>query len=271
MGFKELLKDNLKSKIKDLDLLPSSYQIIGDVCLFKLKDELLEYKQDIGKATLELIPRIKTVCLIRKVEGEFREPEVEVIAGNGTETVHKENKCVFELDVAEIMWSKGNQEEKRRLIEEVKDKDVVIDMFAGIGYWSIPLAKNKDVKVYAIEYNPKAYSYLKKNIDLNKVGNKVIPIEGDCRKEVLKLKGDRIIMGYFPNTIMYLKAAKEAVKDGCWIHYHDICDVGDENKLLDKIKEVLSEFIVESKFRVVKKYSPGVNHIVFDLKIKRKL
>jgi len=274
MGFKELLKKELKGKIKNLDLLPGSYQILGDICLIKLKDDLLKNKKDIGKAMMKLLPYVKTICLIKKVEGEFRQPEVEVIAGNGTETVHKESGCLFKLDVSEIMWSKGNQEERRRLVKQIRNGEVIVDMFAGVGYWSVILAKNKNVDIYAIELNPKSYSYLKDNVKLNKVDSKVKTILGDCRKEVVKLKADRIIMGYFPGTIEYLEFALKACKDDCWIHYHDICEKGNENNLLDEIKEILfvNNFrLVENKFKIVKKYAPGINHIVFDLKVKRKL
>jgi tRNA wybutosine-synthesizing protein 2 len=172
------------------------------------------------------------------------------------------------------MWSKGNQEERRRLVKEVRNGEVIVDMFAGVGYWSVILAKNKNVNIYAIELNPKSYFYLNENVKLNKVDSRVTTILGDCRKEVVKLKANRIIMGYFPDTIEYLEFAVKACKDDCWIHYHDICEKDNENTLLDEIREILSKNnfkLIKSKFKVVKKYAPGIDHIVFDLKVKRKL
>jgi len=276
MKFKKLLQDKLKDKIGSslLDYIPGSYQIIGDICLIKLKKEVVGHKELIGEAILDILPYIKTVCLISRVEGELRVPKIEKIVGDGTEVLHKENRCSFYLDVSEIMWSKGNQQEKRRLVKLVKDGETIIDMFAGVGYWSIPIARNKNVKIYSIELNPKSYSYLKKNVKLNKVEDKVNPIKGDCRKEIPKLeKVDRIIMGYFPRTIDYLEYALRGAKDECWIHFHEIRKLGEWDKLQRDIVNILTKHkfgLIEFRFNRVKKYAPNVDHAVFDLRIKRK-
>ena len=43
-------------------------------------------------------------------------------------------------------------------------------MFAGIGYFTIPIAVHSNVKkIYAIEINPVSYNFLCENIKLNKV------------------------------------------------------------------------------------------------------
>jgi len=58
---------------------------------------------------------IKTVIKIGRIHGRTRKPEVKILAGTETETIHKENKCLFKLDVASIMWSKGNTYERMRI------------------------------------------------------------------------------------------------------------------------------------------------------------
>jgi tRNA wybutosine-synthesizing protein 2 len=261
-GFKDLLaaKTNLPKEI-----LPSSYQVLGNILLLKLSNpEALRQKKKIGFAILKLFPYIKTICLQHGVKGEFRKPKIEIIAGlKQTETVHKELDCVFKLDAAKIMWSKGNHFERQRLLKLVKPNEIVVDMFAGIGYWSIILAKHTKAKrIIAIEKNPESFNFLIENICLNKLLN-VMAIENDCRNFSYDKKPNRIIMGYFPDTIKFLPAALKLSKKGTKIHFHELTND------LEKLKTALEGF---KKFRVenireVKEYSPSKRHYVFDLKV----
>src|SRR3989344_4183378 len=196
MSFKKRLAE--KTGLEER-LLPSSYQIIGDVLLIKfMKIRSLGQKQKIASSIIELLPYVKTVCEIKKISSEFRTPKIKRLIGNGTITTHKEHSILYKLDVAKIMFSKGNLYERQRLISKIKKDEIIVDMFAGIGYFSLPLSK-KCAKVYSIEKNPVAYKYLKKNIKLNKIKN-IEPILGDCRKIKISVKADRIIMGYLPHT-----------------------------------------------------------------------
>ena len=166
MSFKEKLA---KATGLSERILPGSYQIIGDILLVKfMKIKSLQQKKKIASAVMDLLPYIKTVCEIIKVENEFRTPKIRKLAGNGTITTHKEHGILYKLDAAKIMFSKGNLFERQRLINQVKRNEVIVDMFSGIGYFSLGLAKNAK-KVFAIEKNPVAFRYLKENIRLNKI------------------------------------------------------------------------------------------------------
>ena len=121
--------------------LPSSYQTLGDILLIKLPKLTTKQKQKIGQAIIHLLPYIKTVCEIKEIKGELREPNISIISGNSTSTIHKENGVLYKLDVTKVMFSKGNLNERKRLLGQVKDGETVIDMFAGIGYFSLPIAK----------------------------------------------------------------------------------------------------------------------------------
>jgi len=83
---------------------------------------------------------VNRIVKLGRISGLKREPDVEVIIGEGTETVHRENKCGFKLDVSKIMWSKGNTTERKRMSLLPEDGEIIVDMFAGIGYFSIPMA-----------------------------------------------------------------------------------------------------------------------------------
>lgn len=237
-------------------------KVIGDILVLK-KDVENPYR-------LLEIPGVNRVVKLGHINGLKREPEVEVLVGDGTETIHKENHCLFKMDVAKVMWSKGNTGERKRMANIVQDGEVVVDMFAGIGYFSIPMAvHSKPAKIYSIEINPIAYGYLCENINLNKVKNVVEPLLGDCRELAPRGVADRVLMGYIGNTHEYLPAAMEVLKDGGVVHYHE--SVPDKIKFIrpvERIKEAAGERGVEIlNKRIIKPYSPGVYHVVVDAKI----
>jgi len=239
--------------------LPASYQLVGDVLLIKfMKIKSLEQKKEIGKAIKEILPYVKTVCEITGISSEFRVPKIKKLIGNGTETIHKEHGIKYKLDAAKIMFSKGNLFERQRLLKQVRKNEVVVDMFAGIGYFSLSIAK-KCKKVYAIEKNPVAYKYLKENIKLNRIKN-IVPIKGDNRKVKMNEKADRILMGYFPGTEKFLPAAKRMIKKKGIIHYHNIYK---EKDLWKKPLSELGNTKILSK-KKVKSVAPKTYHVVVD-------
>lgn len=260
----------------ELNLLPRSYQIVGKILLLKLKPELLKYKNLIGSAIIELLPYLHTVCLQKNISDAERKPEIEVIAGKDSfVTLHKENGCLFEMDVSKSMFSKGNKAEKMRLTGAVKPNETIIDMFAGIGYWTIPVAKlTKAKKVYAIDVNPEAVKFLERNVFLNNVSEKVEVLKGDCRDfaGLLENTADRIIMGYLFETEKFLPAALKMAKDNCTIHFHKNVEIENIGLIKEKVADIAKdngcEIQVLSVVKV-KSYAPKIWHIVMDLKVSK--
>lgn len=239
----------------------------------KVVGDILVIKRDVEdpEALLE-IPGVNRVVKLGRIRGLKREPEVDVIIGEGTETIHKENHCLFKLDVSRIMWSKGNTTERKRIAGIVQEGETVVDLFAGIGYFSLPIAIHSPVaKIYSVEINPTAYDYLCQNIELNKVSDVIRPLFGDCRDLAPQGVADRVLMGYIGNTHHYLDVALEVLKDdGGVIHYHE--SVPDKLKFIrpvERIKEAADGRDVKIlNKRVIKKYSPGVYHVVVDAQVK---
>ncbi len=250
-------------------LLPSGWQILGDVIIITLRDELLIRKFDIAKALLTMYPGCRTVLLDRGIGGQLRLPDREVIAGDITETIHRENGCIFKLDAMRIMYSRGNLAERNRMSRLGKG-EIVVDMFAGIGYFSIPMAvHSRPLKIYAIEINPVSFGYLRENIRLNRVENIIEPIEGDCALITPQGIADRVIMGYF-DAHPYLEKGISALKAGGILHYHEAVPEAVEQRPAERVIETAEKKGRKAEMitiRRIKKYSPGVWHMVVDARI----
>ena len=209
---------------------------------------------------------VKTIMQVDHIQGTKREPVYKILYGSETETINKENKCLFKLDLAKVMWSKGNTNERLRIAKLVNDDETVIDMFAGIGYFSIPIGVHSNAReVISIEINPNSYYYLNENIKLNKCKN-VTSVLGDCLVETPKFKADRILMGYVKTTHHYLKVAIDSLNKGGIIHYHEtVPEKLIETRPISRIKQAAGDRDVELlKINKIKKYAPGVDHIVID-------
>ncbi|MFQ6021034.1 MAG: class I SAM-dependent methyltransferase family protein, partial [Candidatus Aenigmatarchaeota archaeon] len=205
-----------------------------------------------------------TVVLEKEITKITRKPRIEIIAGcKKTQTLHTEHGYKFLLDVSEVMWSKGNKQERQRIVKLQKKGEIIIDMFAGIGYFSIFLAK-KAKKIYAIDINPKALEYLRKNVWLNNVENKIEILEGDCRKfsRLLENIADRIIMGYLNKTERFLPYASRIAKKNCIIHFHRAVSIDEK----EKIKKILEKNFKILRITRVKSYAPKIDHLVYDIR-----
>ncbi len=271
MSFKKLLS---KETGLPEELLPSGYQMIGDIIILNLKNNVNE--ELISKAVHKLVPSAKTICVKTGIiKGEYREPQVRKIWGEDTITIHKEHGCKFMIDVTKVMWAKGNLHERIRIAKLINKNDKVLDMFAGIGYFTIPIAvHNKQARIISIEKNPIAYELLIKNIRLNKISN-VKPILGDSMIESLKYKdwATRIIMGYIPEPREFLKSAFTAINEG-FIHYEGVRRVGEEETLFNPVKSVGEKMGYSCELintQIVKSYGPKRNHVVVDVRVKRNI
>lgn len=222
----DVLEDRLPPHL--LACLPRSIDFVGEIAVVEVPPELESYKKVLGEAILATHKRTNTVLAkLGAVKGDFRLREFEVLAGEGkTETIHKEHGCTYYLDLAKVYFSPRLANEHNRVASQVKEGETVVDMFAGVGPFSILIAKKHvNMRVYAIDMNPDAISYLKRNTEANKVQGKVTPILGDAKETIrdkLKGKADRAIMNLPEKAIEYVDAACEAIKPkGGTIHYYE--------------------------------------------------
>jgi tRNA wybutosine-synthesizing protein 2 len=284
MGFKEKLQKHLEEDLsmKELELLPSGFQTVGKLIIIKLKPKLLKKKELIAKTYLELLPYIRSVYINRgKIEGQLRKPEhIEYLAGEKNPVVrHKEHGVIYEFDITKIMFSQGNLNERKHLANLVEKGEIITDMFAGIGYFSLPIAVlSEPDKIYSIELNPDAYKFLIGNIKLNNVEDKVLPYQGNCKEVVRELsqKGvmaDRIIMAVFPAPKDYIDGALLIAKDsGAIIHYEGIVDRDEKLTLYHEFSKIASKSRFNTELldsRLVKSWGPNLYHIVYDILVEK--
>jgi tRNA wybutosine-synthesizing protein 2 len=174
------------------------------------------------------------------------------------------------------MFSSGNMDERIRMSNISNKKEIVVDLFAGIGYFTLPIAIfSKPKKIYACEKNQIAFHYLEDNIVLNDVPSIVEPIKGDNREVAPKNIANRVILGYLEETENFLSVAINCLYNHKGIiHYHEKIPEGlVPNQSFKKIeKDALN---MDCKVELlnyfhVKSYAPGISHYVFDIKIGEK-
>jgi|Deesub1362A_J573_1020465.scaffolds.fasta_scaffold05727_2 tRNA (guanine37-N1)-methyltransferase len=274
----EILEDTLPPHL--LASLPKSMDIVGKIAIIEIPPELEKYKKNIGKAILEVNKNVQTVLAkASAVSGTYRLRKLTLIAGEPkTETLHKEYGCKYYVDLAKVYFSPRLSYEHSRVASQVEERETIIDMFTGVGPFAILIAKTrKNVKVYAIDINPHAIEFLERNVRLNRVENKVLPILGDAKKvveEQLHSIAERVIMNLPEKALEYVGAACKALKPtGGIIHFYSFINAAQP---IEKVKRNFIDEVARSNRKVekilfsklVRATAPYEGQVVLDAKIR---
>lgn len=248
-------------------LLPRRWEFIGNIALIRLPTALDPYREHIGQVYSSALGASTVVRDVSGISGELRTPDMEVLFGHDTIGEKLENGIRYRLDVTKVMFSSGNIDERERMGHLDCTGETVVDMFAGIGYFSLPLAVHGHARrVIACEKNPDSYHHLMENIALNDVTDIVEPVLGDNRDLMLDAPADRVVMGYVCGTARFLEKGVSLVRPGGMIHFHDTFhSLGAREEAEEAIAQacgVRGHHAIGS--RVVKSYAPGVDHVVVD-------
>lgn len=252
-----------------------SYEILGDIAILNTEDVPEEKEAEAAEAILQVHRNIVTVVKpLTPVHGEFRVKNYQVIAGEDkTETTHKEYGSTYKLNLQEVYFTPRLGTERIRVTSQVQPNETVVDMFAGVGPFTIPVAK-KAQRVAAVDINPTAIRYLKENLETNKISN-VDVIEGDIKDIAPQLENtaDRIIMNLPHSAQEYLKEALIIIKNNGIIHYYDIRH---EDDLFEGAEETIKNIAGEHDMRVeivdlrkIRSYAPHQYNVVFDVRIEK--
>lgn len=271
------IKDRLTPLLteKQSKLLPKKWEKIGDVLIFSLNDKLLPVEQRIAKVYADVLSCKSVLKEVGGIDGPLRQPKVSLLYGDeDTVTVHKENGVKYKLDPSKIMFSSGNMDERKRMGELDCTDEIVVDLFAGIGYFSLPIAVHTDPKkVFCCELNPIAFSFLKENIVLNQVSDVITPLVGDNRNVAPRNVADRVLMGFFGDTHKYLPVAFQSLYYHTGIiHFHDTFPDTDVPQVpMSFIQEIAKQYnssVSLSHVQKVKSFAPGISHYVLDVLVE---
>lgn len=275
----------------EIDLLPSRWKMIGDCLLLRLSDLLCPRKTEIAKAYSQVLGSRYVLEDIGGIKGELREPDFTTLIPpkDGVfDVVHNEGSCSFQLDPRRIMFSPGNTDIRVGMssilasspppprFNDEGEHDLckgerILDMFAGIGYFTIPLALDLDPdKIVAVEKNPLSFGYLQKNIRSNKVGSKVEPLLGDNRDVSPRRYFDRIMMGYIGGTVDFITAALSTLRpEGGILHLQDTIEIEiGVDGLFQRVERVSSGSGFELELiegRRIKSFAPRIDHVMVDV------
>ncbi len=269
------LCDEAKGKIY------SSYDVIGKIAVIKVPDDNLEVAKKAAEAIKLVYKNVKTVFVqVSPINGDFRVRKLLCLSGEDNPvTVHREFGCAFTVDVENCYFSPRLSHERSRIASLVKHGETVVNMFAGVGCFSIMIAKKAaGFKIFSIDINPTAIEYMKKNVVLNHVDDKVVALLGDSKEIVnAQLKGvaDRVLMPLPEKALEYLPYALLAVKpSGGWIHYYDFEHATKKEdptaKTSLKVAEKLDELGVAYEFcfsRIVRSTGPNWYQTVLDIRV----
>jgi tRNA (guanine37-N1)-methyltransferase len=282
---KQLPPETLTQALQDklpLELLgkvPQAFDIIGDIVVIDIPPQFRAYQSLIGEAILQTQKNVITVLAkAGDINGIFRVRDYNCIAGeNKTKTIHKEFGCQYHVDIAKAYFSPRLSHEHERVAALVREGETVVDLFAGVGPFSVLIGKrNPTVKVYAVDLNPDAVELLNLNVRVNRVEKNVYPILADAREIAsTKLNGsaDRVIMNLPETAIAFVDAACNAIKPkGGVAHFYGFVRSPDTiedlkqrfMRLVEKDGRKVEAFLYAKSIRET---APFESQVVLDAKI----
>ncbi|MCQ6962209.1 class I SAM-dependent methyltransferase [Methanolobus chelungpuianus] len=248
------------------------FEVIGDIAL--IEDDVPE-PEKVAEAIMKVKNNVRTVlAALGPVEGEFRTRRFRKIAGEDkTSTIHREYGCRYYIDLEKAYFTPRLATERSRILAQVREGQTVVDMFAGVGPYSIMIAKKSpDIRVIAVDKNPDAVEFLRRNIELNSVSN-VEAIEGDANREAERFSGlaDHVIMNLPHNAHEFLDAAMRLCAPEAIIHYYGITPeddlFGSSLELIGQAAGRAGRIIEVSDTRIVRSYAPHQLNVCIEVKV----
>lgn len=263
---------------EEAEELFGAFDQIGNIIILRIPNSLLSKRKLIGEVLLDKVKTAKSVFYQSSpVEGNYRIRQLELLAGDDrTETQYKEHGCRFKVDVEKTFFSPRLSAERLRIADLIQDGETIINMFGGIGMFSIVAAKKKRCHVYNIDINPYAAKLCSENILQNKLKGTVESIEGDSTEIIEKSLfdiGDRVLMLLPERSDEFLDTAIKALKERGVLHYY--CHIHSDKKgyvITEATKHFLSVINVKSKIlgaRIVRPVGPRFYQAAVDSLISK--
>jgi len=210
-----------------------------------------------------------------------RDSLVQLLHGDSPWVHVKENGVLYTLDITKCMFSRGNVTEKARMAAQPARGETIVDLYAGIGYFTIPLAKHAGAaNIMSIDWNPAATEALRRNVAANGVQDIVTVYDGDNEqmRQVAGNSADRVMLGLIPSSKRGWPVAVAVLKpSGGVLHVHGNIPTGNASRskwgaqVAASIRAIAAEqgkqwFVTCTHVEKVKSYAPRVVHAVADIK-----
>ena len=254
--------------------ISSGVDVIGDIAIVRLAGFSRAEKRRIGESLLAEVRNVRVVMEQEGgIEGEHRLRKLFHVAGERrTLTVHRENGCTFRVDVARTYFSPRLSTERLRVAESVGSRERVLNMFAGVGPFSIAIAKRTGARVTSCEINGYAAELHEENDRMNRVEDLVKVVNSDAAKlpDLTKTKFDRILLPHPSEADRFVPTALCMAKKGGRLVYYRHLLGGDEEEAAAALRKELKELIPRgsrTEVRQVRAVGPRWIEMVADVRL----
>ncbi len=286
---------NLRTGAEMIEKRPKKWTRIGDAVV--LSAEIKKFVDTLGTYSLQYWTSIagalgaSAIAIQGEIEGRERRPQTKIVWGEKKRQIHREGGIQYIIDLENTMFSSGNVSERLRMGNMNCNGEIVVDLFAGIGYYSIPILKHAGAShLHACEWSKDALRSLEDGVYLNEVNERCTIYPGDCRETILDAVSgaDRAILGLLPSSRIGWDIALGCLKSaGGLLHIHEVIDLplGKGGKgarksieksglsIIEELSTLDFEHNVHRSFKIqhiesVKSYGPHRRHVVFDILVK---
>ncbi len=264
-----------------LETLPKRWEKFADVALFQRDSFSGRGWASIDRAQLwtavATALKVERIGRFSEIVGEKREPTVEMVLGEEEWVIRRENGVDYGYNLTECMFSAGNVNERRRMGEIVERGEVVLDLYAGIGYYTLPILVHSQAEhVHCCEWNPNSVKALKSNLEDNGVSERCSLYFGDNRVAADELQGiaDRVILGLLPSSQDGYSVAMRALrKSGGVLHIHGVAPAKNysswTDEVVDELRSINTNRSIQAGIPIrVKSYAPHWDHVVLDVSVE---
>lgn len=254
------------------------FDVIGDIAVIRDSGDGLE--RAAAETILRKNRRVRVVLAkTGPVEGAYRLPRLRLVAGERrTVTVHRENGCIFYIDLVGVHFSPRLANERRLVAESVRSGELVLNMFGGLGTFSVEIAKENPLTVvFSIDINPEAARLCLRNVLVNRLKGKVVTVLGDAKETSNTLflgRMDRVLLPLPEKSHEYLDVAVSTLRHSGTIHYYDFVSADERRSCvyvaLDKVigSPIEGDLLLRGG-RVVKSVAPRRYLVSLELQVRK--
>lgn len=270
------LKGALADILDDAEVaqLVSAFDQVGSIIVIRIPKTLYGRRHQIGHVLLIGIKTADRVfCQTSDIGGEWRTRDLELIAGSGdTITEYRENGCRFKVDVERAFFTPRLSTERARVSGMVQPGETVMNMFGGVGMYSIQVAHRVPSLVYNVDINPHAICLCIDSMRLNRLLGAVVPVATDARNisALMPSVADRTIMPLPERAAEFLEDAVRITRRGGTIHYYTHIHADKKQDAAQLSAEGLSAMISNYTIlgcRLVRAVGPRYYQTVVDIRL----